>query len=569
MAAAFARKLAPADLEIVCAGDVLQNPHPLVSRVMQEIGESLDASGVRALKSIQYQPFDVVVTLCNHANEICPTFPGSPARIHWPLMDPAKVNSDPDRAYEAFKIIREEIRQRVESLFQHDFLRAMQELRRTLGSILDNLTDGVLAHDFERRIFFFNQAAQNITGLDFSEVVGRDCHEVFQSRFCGGICAFCEQPENRSESKLRYLQTFINKNGERRNLEMSVVTIKTPRNERMGALVIFRDMTEIVHLRNRLESSRGFCGMVGRHASMQEMFDTIRELADINVPILIQGESGTGKEMVATALHQFGKRAAGPFVPVNCGALPEGTLESELFGHVKGAFTGAIHDRKGRFALAEGGTIFLDEIGEITPATQVKLLRVIQEKTYMPVGGEKSVRADVRVICATNRDLKMLTRQGRFRADLYYRLAVMPIHLPSLRDRGNDISLLADFFLDKFSADTGKSVKEIAPDALELLMHYNWPGNVRELGNALQYAMVKCRTGTLETEHLPPEIREYSLSAAAAKAGRPPKLDFETVRDVLQATRGNRAEAARVLGVSRTTLYRFLEANEVLQNTDM
>lgn len=407
------------------------------------------------------------------------------------------------------------------------------------------------------------------SGPDFREVVGRDCHEVFPSRFCGGNCAFCEYPGNPEKSKLRYLRTFINKKGERRNLEMSVVTIKTPRNEQMGALVIFRDMTEIVHLRNRLESSRGFCGMVGRDASMQEMFDTIRELADINVPIMIQGESGTGKEMVATALHQLSKRSSGPFVPVNCGALPEGTLESELFGHVKGAFTGAIHDRKGRFALAEGGTIFLDEIGEITPATQVKLLRVIQEKTYMPVGGEKSVRADVRVICATNQDLKLLTRQGRFRMDLYYRLAVMPVHLPPLKNRGNDISLLADFFLDKFSSDTGKSVKEIAPDTLELLIHYNWPGNVRELGNSIQYAMVKCRSDILKTDHLPPEIREYSLNAVASKAGRPPKLDLETVRDALQTTGGNRAEASRLLGVSRTTLYRFLESHEVLLNTDV
>ncbi|MBN2242244.1 MAG: sigma 54-interacting transcriptional regulator [Acidobacteria bacterium] len=569
MAAAFARKLAPAGLEIVCAGDISQDPHPMAGRVMLEAGENLDSSGVKDIKRIQYQPFDVVVTLCNQANEICPTFPGSPARIHWPLPDPSKADPDRGAVHDAFKIVRDEIRQRVESLFQHGFLRALEQLRRTLGSILDNLTDGVLAHDFERRIFFFNQAAQKITGFDFSEVVGRDCHDVFQPRFCGGNCSFCEYPGNPADSKLRYLRTFINKNGERRDLEMSVVTIKTPQNEQTGALVIFRDVTELVHLRNRLESSRGFCGMVGRHASMQEVYDSIRELADVNLPILIQGESGTGKEMVATALHQLSRRCAGPFVPVNCGALPEGTLESELFGHVKGAFTGAIHDRKGRFALAEGGTIFLDEIGEITPATQVKLLRVIQEKTFMPVGGEKNVRADVRVLCATNRDLKLLTRQGRFRTDLYYRLAVMPLHLPPLRDRGNDVALLADFFLDKYSSDTGKSVKEIAPDALLLLMHYNWPGNVRELSNAIQYAMVKCRTETLEPEHLPPEIREYSLKAVASRAGRPPKLDLETVRDALHTTGGNRAEASRLLGVSRTTLYRFLENHEVSQNTDV
>jgi PAS domain S-box-containing protein len=570
MAASFARKMAPADLEVVSAGDASLELHPIATRVIDEMGGDPQDFVLHELEDIQYKSFDVVVTLCNHANEICPTFPGSPTRIHWPLMDPTKMNANEDQLYDAFKMLRDEIRQRVESLFHHDFFRAMQQLRHTLGTLLDNLTDGVLAHDFDRRIFFFNKAAQDITGFDYSEVVGRDCHEVFPSRFCGGNCSFCEYPEKPAQSKLSYLRTFMNKKGERRDLEMSVVIINAPLNEKMGgALVIFRDMTEIVHLRNQLENSRGFCGMVGRHASMQEVFDTIRELADINVPILIQGESGTGKEMVATALHQLSKRSAGPFVPVNCGALPEGTLESELFGHVKGAFTGAIHDRKGRFALAEGGTIFLDEIGEISAATQVKLLRVIQEKSYMPVGGEKSVRADVRVICATNKDLKALTRQGRFRSDLFYRLAVMPIHLPPLKDRGRDITLLANFFLEKFSADTGRTVREISPEALELLNGYNWPGNVRELGNSIQYAMVKCRSGLLDVEHLPPEIREYSMSPAASKPGRPPKLDLDTVRDAMQTTRGNRAETARLLGVSRTTLYRFLERTELLQNTDM
>jgi PAS domain S-box-containing protein len=570
MAASFARKMAPAGLEVVSAGDASLELHPIAARVIKEMRGDPQDFVLHELEDIQYKSFDVVVTLCNHANEICPTFPGSPTRIHWPLMDPTKMNANEDQLYDAFKMLRDEIRQRVESLFHHDFFRAMQQLRHTLGTLLDNLTDGVLAHDFERKIFFFNRAAQDITGFDYSEVVGRDCHEVFRSRFCGENCSFCEYPEKPAQSKLRYQRTFINKKGERKDLEMSAVIINAPLNEKMGgALVIFRDMTEIVHLRNQLENSRGFCGMVGRHASMQEVFDTIRELADINVPILIQGESGTGKEMVATALHQLSKRSAGPFVPVNCGALPEGTLESELFGHVKGAFTGAIHDRKGRFALAEGGTIFLDEISEISAATQVKLLRVIQEKSYMPVGGEKSVRADVRVICATNKDLKALTRQGRFRSDLYYRLAVMPIHLPPLKDRGRDITLLANFFLEKYSADTGRTVREISPEALELLNRYNWPGNVRELGNSIQYAMVKCRSGLLDVEHLPPEIRENSMPPTASRPGRPPKLDPDTVRDALQTTRGNRSETARLLGVSRTTLYRFLERTELLQNTDV
>ncbi len=565
MAQAFAQKLASTNVDIVCAGDTRQELHPLALKVMQELDIGISNSVVHTLDDIQYQPFDVVVTLCNSANEICPTFPGSPARIHWPLRDPTKQGSGVEPTYKSFLKLRDEIRERVESLFQHGFLNAMQQLRRTLGSLLDNLTDGVLAHDYERRIFFFNRAAQKITGYDYSEVIGRDCHEIFPNRFCGGEGSFCQGPQNLVDPKIRYMQTFINRDGEKRNLEMSSVAIKSPLNELTGTLIIFRDMTEIVHLRRRFESNRGFCGIVGRHASMLEVFDAIRELSDVNVPILIQGESGTGKELVATALHQLSKRSIGPFVPVNCGALPEGTLESELFGHVKGAFTGAIHDRKGRFALAEGGTIFLDEIGEISPATQIKLLRVIQEKNYMPVGGEKSVKADVRVICATNKDLKLLTQQGYFRSDLFYRLAVMPIQLPPLRAKASDIALLAEHFLEKYSADTGNRIKEISPEALKLMMRYDWPGNVRELGNAIQYAMVKCRTSVLDVAQLPPEIRELNEKKISSKAGRPPKLEVNAVREALQTSGGNRAEAARLLGVSRTTLYRFIDTHDMFR----
>jgi PAS domain S-box-containing protein len=569
MAASFARKWIRSNTTIVCAGDAYQPLHPMAVRVMEEIGHDIASSVISTLDDIHLQPFDIVVTLCNRANEVCPTFLGYPARIHWSLLDPAKSESASEsEQHEIFAQVRDEIRIRVEGLFRYGFLEAVQQLHLALGSLLDNLTDGVMAHDVNRRIFFFNRAAQEITGFEASEVLGRDCHEVFSNRFCGGDCSFCGDSEKTAETKLRYPHAIINKSGERRELEMSVVTIKTAQNELTGALVIFNDLTEMVHLRKRLEHSRGFCGIVGHHASMQEIFDTIRELANVNLPILIQGESGTGKEMVATALHQLSRRSSGPFVPVNCGALPEGTLESELFGHVKGAFTGAIHDRKGRFALAEGGTIFLDEIGEISPSTQVKLLRVLQEKSYMPVGGEKSLKADVRVICATNKDLKLLTQQGSFRQDLFYRLAVMPIQLPPLRERLSDIPILVEHFLDRYSAEAGKSIKEIKPDALEMLMQYDWPGNVRELGNAIQYAMVKCHTGVLDTLHLPQEIREYRSPATVLKPGRPPKLDLQTVLDVLRTCGSNRAEAARRLKVSRTTLYRFLEEHDLFNNTD-
>ena len=254
---------------------------------------------------------------------------------------------------------------------------------------------------------------------------------------------------------------------------------------------------------------------------------------------------------------------------MNCGALPEGTLESELFGHVKGAFTGAIHDRKGRFGLAEGGTIFLDEIGEISPAMQVKLLQVVQEKWFMPVGGERGIKADVRVICATNKDLRSLTQQGLFREDLFYRLAVVPLGLSLLRERTSDIPLLVEHFLDKFSADTAKRVAQVTPHALSVLMQYGWPGNVRELGNAIQFGMIKCHGDTLDVQYLPPEITSNSRETTTAKPGRPPKLDTGAVADALSRAGGNRAQAARLLEVSRTTLYRFLEAHQVFHNTDV
>ncbi len=568
MAAAFADRVAPKGVEITSAGDVRHDVAPTAGRVMQEVGLAIGPRVDRTLEAVASEPFDIVVTLCNNARELCPTFPGSPARIHWPLVDPAhQQTATAEEADAVFRQVRDEIRHRVEGLFQHGFLESIHQVRLTLGSLLDNLTDGVLAHDLDRRIYFFNRAAQRITGLSYADVIGRDCHEVFPERFCGGDCPFCTGQNEGQPSRVRYPRTLVTNGGERRDLEMSVVTTEAPGESAAGALVIFRDVTEMVDLRRRLDERQGFCGIVGRHVSMQRVFDSIRELTDVNVPILIQGESGTGKEMVATALHQLSRRSAGPFVPVNCGALPEGTLESELFGHVRGAFTGAIHDRRGRFSLADGGTIFLDEIGEISPGMQVKLLRVLQDKWFVPVGGERALKTDARVICATNADLKRLTQQGAFREDLFYRLAVVPIAIPPLRDRKNDIPLLVEHFLDRFAGDTVKRVSRVTPEALAVLVSYSWPGNARELANAIQFGMIKCHGDALDVGHLPPEILAATRDPARAKPGRRPKLDEERVADMLRQAGGNRAEAARLLEVSRTTLYRFLESHQVSRNS--
>jgi PAS domain S-box-containing protein len=555
MAAVLARQLAPRSVEIQSAGDRRWTIHPQAVQVMREIGLELPMEVPCVLKEIEKEPFDIVVTLCNHALEICPIFPGSPTRIHWPLPDPRKESSA--GLEKSFREIRDDIRQRVAGLFQHGFLDSILRTRLTFSSLLDNLTDGVLAHDLNRRIYYFNQAAQTVTGYTYSEVIGRDCHEVFPGRFCGGNCSFC-QDHIQVHTRVRYPVAFTRRDGEKRDLEMSVVPVNTPNHEVAGALVIFKDVSEVALMRRRLVESRGFHGIIGRHPAMHQVFDSIQELANVEAPVLIQGESGTGKELVALALHQLSSRASGPFVPVNCGALPEGTLESELFGHVRGAFTGAIRDKKGRFELADGGAIFMDEIGEISPAMQVKLLRVLQDMAFVPVGGEKLIRADVRVICATNRDLKGLMQKGLFREDLYYRLAVVPLHLPTLRDKVSDIPLLVDHFLDKFATDTGRKIHEVGNDAMASLKRYAWPGNVRELSNAIQYALIKCHGPVIEAEHLPPEIAENPIAGDRSRPGRKPKLTTNQISEALEQSLGNHARAARQLGVSRTTLYRHL-----------
>lgn len=569
MAAAFAKAQAPGSVQVFCASDGRYEVHPRAVEVMNEVNLLIPTIKPYSLKDVEKDAFDVVITLCNRAREICPSFPGSPARIHWPILDPTREEGGAKaHEVEIFRSVRDEIRQRVKNLFQYGFLDSILQVRLTFTSLLDNLTDGVMAYDLAHRIYFFNSAAQRIMGLDYSQVIGQDCRQVFRSQMFGSEGSFCLDADQ-DRAVVRQPVTILRRDGQERDIEMSLVPVTSPEGDETGALVIFRDVTEIVHMRKKLQESRGFQGIIGQHRAIQEVFDSIRELADVNVPILIQGESGTGKEMVATALHRLSSRASGPFVPVNCGALPEGTLESELFGHVKGAFTGAIRDKKGRFELADGGTLFLDEIGEISPHIQLRLLRVLQEKAFIPVGGEKSIHVDVRILCATNKDLKTLTKKRLFREDLYYRLAVVPVYLPTLRERASDIPLLVDHFAEKFSHDTGMKVKSITPEAMALLVKYPWPGNVRELRNAVQYGMIKCQGGSLDVPHLPPEIVPQMNQSSRSRPGRPPTLHHKAVEEALSRTGGNKARAARLLEVSRTSLYRFLAKSDVSPNTKM
>lgn len=354
---------------------------------------------------------------------------------------------------------------------------------------------------------------------------------------------------------------FKRPDGEERLLQMHPAPLMDEEGVDVGALISFKDISELAALRRQARHRHSLSGIVGRDPKMLALYDLIEEVGAVPVSVLIEGESGTGKEVVANAIHNVSPRADKPFVAVNCGALPEGVLESELFGHVKGAFTGAVRDKKGRFELAHGGTIFLDEVSEISPQMQVSLLRVLQERSVQPVGGERSIDVDVRVISATNQGLRALMDQGRFRPDLFYRLCVLPMVLPPLRERRLDIPLLVGHFLGLVAGETARDPKGVSADALDRLTRYPWPGNVRELRNAIEYAYVKCHGGTIEPEHLPPEItspaphRDTQIPGAPAP---PSRLSREAIELALAQCGGNKKKAAALLGIGRATLYRYL-----------
>jgi len=570
MAEGFARAAGGAKVEVYSAGVEARGVHPLTVAVMKEAGVDIGGQTSKTLDALPRQDFDLVVTLCDEAAGGCPVLPGNPVSVHWSLPDPAAARGGEAAQLEAFRKVRDEVRRSVGDLFDRGYLAALVHAKRNADLILDNLSEGVIAHDLQRRIFYFNAAAERITEYSRESVLNQDCHVVIPNGLCGAKCSFCDDtlpPDDRVSKEVE----IVTRTGERRRIRMTIKYLENQAGARCGVLACFSDMTNELRLARRLGEVEHFAGIVGRDVKMLALFDVIPELAESNAPVLIQGESGTGKELIAAALHYEGPRADKLFVPVNCGALPEGLLESELFGHVKGAFTGAIRDKKGRFELADGGTIFLDEIGDISPAMQVKLLRVLQEGSFERVGSEKTLKVNVRVISATNKDIAKEMAEGRFREDLFYRLSVVPLPVPPLRERRNDIPALAEHFLKRIAAETGRSGLSFSSDALSFMMSYSWPGNVRELQNWIQFALIKCKDKTLRIEHLPPvALGTFGGPYAAARrdAGRlkasrgHQRLDDETVRRAIEEAGGNKVEASRLLGVSRATLYRFIESRE-------
>jgi len=585
MAEGYARARAPADVTVVSAGThPADRVHPVAVEVMAEVGIDISAQRPAAFSALAVHEIDVAVTLCANAAEECAlVVPGHPPRVDWNLSDPARAVGDAHAVREAFRRSRDEIRRLVDDLFGRGYLKTLALANSKAELLLDSLSEGIIAHDLNRRILYFNRAAETISGYSRGEVLGRDCHEVFPGGFCGGKCCFRGRTPHPFDTVVYPLE-ITTRNGEKRHLEMTVRSIADETQTLAGILASFRDLTREHDMARRIGEIESFSGMIGRDKTMLEVFDMIRSVADADVPVMIQGESGTGKELVAAAIHNESPRAGGLFVPVNCGALPEGLLESELFGHVRGAFTGAIRDKKGRFELADRGSIFLDEIGDVSPPMQVKLLRVLQDGAFERVGGERTIQVDARVISATNKDLRQEIAAGRFREDLYYRLCVVPIHLPPLHERCGDIPLLVDHIIKRIASETGRQGLTLSPTALDALLSYEWPGNVRELQNALQFALVKCKDTLIEWSDLPPHVirgglagfpeataglsrfahAEAPTSATPALRGPRKKLSATAVRGAMHQTNGNKVAAARALGVSRATLYRFLNANPEL-----
>ena len=565
MAEGLARTHADERTEVVSGSLAATRDYPLETAVMREIGIELDGLPRRTPEDLELFSFDVVVTLADFDRACRPNLPGMPPHYHWELPTPLE-GAGRDAQLAVLRRARDTLARKVELVFASDMLRGLAIARGNLELVLDNLAHAVMAHTMNRRIFFFNQAAERITGCRREEVLGRDCHEVFQpARFCGGNCRFCASSEGAITSgQLTTRVEFERPGGDVRVLDMTVRPLSDATGVDVGALCSFRDITEFDELKRRVRHRHELHGLVGRDPKTLALFGQVREVAAVNVPVLVQGESGTGKELIARAIHAESDRAGKPFVAINCGALPEGILESELFGHVRGAFTGAVRDKRGRFELAHGGTIFLDEVAELSPAMQVKLLRVLQERCFERVGGERTIHVDVRLLSATNQDLRRQMARGRFRRDLYYRLCVVPISAPPLRERRLDIPALTDVFLEASAREQARDELRPSTEALDALVRYPWPGNVRELRNVLEYVSVKCSGGVFGVEHLPPELHEplggRGATSKSRRRGPRPKLDAARVRQALEESGGNRAAAARRLGVGRTTLYRFLDS---------
>ncbi|MBN1866801.1 sigma 54-interacting transcriptional regulator [Candidatus Sumerlaeota bacterium] len=442
--------------------------------------------------------------------------------------------------------------------------RAEQKTKTPLSpteAILESISDGVFTVDLEWRITSFNRAAEEITGVARREAVGRPCSEVFRSSMCEVECALRQSMES-GKAVVGKSGYIVNAQGKRIPISVSTAVLRDSQGRAIGGAETFRDLSDVEALRRELECRFRVGDLTSRSPLMQRIFEVLPPIAASPSTVLLLGETGTGKELVARTIHDLSSRRDGPFIAVNCGALPDTLLESELFGYKAGAFTGANKNKPGRFALARGGTLLLDEIGEVSPAMQVRLLRVLQERTFEPLGATRGEKTDARVIVATNRDLADLVRRGDFREDLYYRVNVVRVELPPLRRRKEDIPLLAGQFVERFNRLQGKAIQGFSSEALSLLMAHDWPGNVRELENAVERAFVLCREGAIGIAHLPEALTSHGETRKGESAMRTAHdiIDAQAIRTALERNGFNRLAAAKELGIHKTTLFRRIHS---------
>lgn len=430
------------------------------------------------------------------------------------------------------------------------------------ASILDSIGDGVFTVDESWIITYFNKSAEMITGVSREEALGSRCCDVFRASICETDCAL-RHTMNTGKPIINRAVYIINSEGKRIPISISTSLLRDKKGKLIGGVESFRDLSQVEQLRKELQKSYNFEDIVSKSSSMQKVFDVLPTIARSDSTVLIEGDSGTGKELIARAIHNLSPRNKKPLVAVNCGALPDTLLESELFGYKAGAFTDAKKDKPGRFALADEGTIFLDEIGDISPALQVRLLRVMQEKTIEPLGGVGSVKIDVRVIAATNRDLSRLVDDGTFRQDLYYRINVMRIVMPALKERMEDVPVLIDHFIGKLNRILNKDIDGISPEALKILMNHNYPGNVRELENILEHAFVLCAGGIILPQHLPENLFDETAIPPTTAVSMD-DLEARFILASLERNSWNRQATAKELGIHKTTLYRKIRKLKIV-----
>lgn len=430
-----------------------------------------------------------------------------------------------------------------------------------LKIILDSITEGVFTINKDWMITSFNQAAEKITGFTREKAIGKKCFEVFQADICQEACALARTLKT-GKNVVDLPVNILDAQGKVIPIGVTTAVLKDSLGRMMGGVETFRDLSTIEALRKEITQKYTLNDIISKSDILQKIFNNLPDIAQSDSTVLIQGPSGSGKELLAKAIHELSPRKGKPFVAINCSALPETLLESELFGYVRGAFTDAKKDKPGKFAQADSGTLFLDEIGDLPLKVQAKLLRVLQEKTYEPLGSNVSKPVKARLISATNKNLKGLVKSGLFRDDLYYRLKVIQIDLPSLKERREDIPLLIEHFLNKFNLRTGKKINQLSQKALHILINYEYPGNIRELENIIEHAFVLCHGSTIQLTHLPPELPKETRESDDLQPPFENKLkdrERELIQQTLEKYHGNRTLAAKELGIHPTTLWRKLK----------